>query len=416
MNPVNTTDCAVPKRLSGSFVTTAAQSVYLAVVGDAADPRIYSGTAFHLLQEGRRQGVIQHGLRLSVRGPSWHLRRAIWNAQQVLRSGRIGGYQYSERFLEALWKDYRDVLRGNSVVNCFQLFPPSVVADGTIHKWFFIDQTLSQLFRDYGAYCGVSDGPSGDLLRREREGYLAAEGVIANSSWAAKSVIQEYGIAEKKVHVVVQGANIDSIPYERWHQSSAISRPCRSEALPGPHVPKLVFVGKDWRRKGLDRLIHAFQILLSKGIRATLRIIGVPPAHVPSAWLALPGTEWIGFIDKTLDGDRFLGLVSECDIGCLLSKAEAGGIALREYHALGLVVMGPDVGGAPDQMLVEASIRVAPGSSDEDIATMLAALLADPVRFQAMREAAWSRRKEALWTVPVATLGALIHECLREPL
>src|SRR5918912_970549 len=53
-------------------------------------------------------------------------------------------------FLERLWSVVLPYIKDSLILNCFQLYAPSVVKDYTIEKWFFIDQTLLQLFDHYG--------------------------------------------------------------------------------------------------------------------------------------------------------------------------------------------------------------------------------------------------------------------------
>ena len=124
--------------------------VFLAAIGDVNSPVTWSGIPFHFLQAGRRAGLIHEGLALSVSGPGWKMRRAGWNAVSVITGNHYGGYQYSPEFLERLWKRDRERVRGSVVINCFQLLPKSVVQDPLIEKWFFLDQTLTQLFDFYG--------------------------------------------------------------------------------------------------------------------------------------------------------------------------------------------------------------------------------------------------------------------------
>jgi len=112
----------------------------------------------------------------------------------------------------------------------------------------------------------------------------------------------------------------------------------------------------------------------------------------------------VGFVDKRTESDRYLDLVGECDMGCLLSRAEAGGIGLREFHALGLAVLGPDVGGAPDHAIAGASLLVRPEATDEAIAALLVDLARQPERVEALRAASWTQRRDALWETTVEGL------------
>lgn len=379
-------------------------SRFLSAVGDANDPVTWSGIPYHFLQEAKAQGLLDEGLPLAVNGPSWRLRRWAWNAMSVLSGDHYGGYQYSVPFLEALWAPYRERLRGALVINCFQLYPPSVVADPSVEKWFFIDQTLHQLFDHYGLRSTVGRRIAGEAIAREQEGYHAAAGVIVHSQWAAHSVIEDYGISPARVHVVVPGANLDPDAYARWEKEEEDRRAGNSGVCDLDRPVRFVFVGKDWKRKGLDRLLNGFVLACRRGCRATLRVIGCLRESLPEALRNIPAVEWCGFIDKRRESERFLRMVAECDVGCLLSRAEAGGMVLREYHALGLAVLGTDAGGAVEHMIPEASVTIKTQADDEEVASVLLELARETEQLRKLRAAAWTRRHLVLWVESVSQI------------
>lgn len=375
--------------------------VFLAAIGDANSRITWSGTPYHFLQAGKARGLLDEGLPLSAEGRKWQARRIAWNLARVARGDRYGGYQYSRSFLEKLWEPVRSRIRSGVVINCFQLFPPSIVEDRGIEKWFFIDQTLLQLFDYYGMRATIGRRIAADALEREREGYGSAAGVIAHSNWAAESVIAGYGVAADRVHVVVPGANIDPIEYARWEPEEEQRRAGGNDM---ERPLRFVFVGKYWQRKGLDRLLRAFALSRRSGLKATLRVIGCRRESLPLELRNVEGVEWMGFIDKRTEAKTFLQTIAECQVGCLLSRAEAGGIAFREYHALGLAVLGTDSGGAPEHMIRDASVVIPARATDEEIADELMMLEKDRPRVERLREVAWQRRSSTLWNDTVSRI------------
>src|SRR6266480_1879134 len=246
--------------------------VYLAVVGDANSPVTWSGIPYHFLQAGKAKGLFDEGLALSADSREWQARRVSWNLMRLFQGDRRGGYQYSVTFLERLWAPVQHKLSDSVVVNCFQLFAPSVIANQTIEKWFFIDQTLLQLFDHYGLRSSVGRRIAREAIEREREGYHAARGVIAHSSWAAKSLIADYDVPPDRVHVVVPGANLDPAEYARWEIEEEVRH--RDDIEEKERPLRLVFVGKEWHRKGLDRLLRALRLARRSGANIMLRVIG----------------------------------------------------------------------------------------------------------------------------------------------
>jgi glycosyltransferase involved in cell wall biosynthesis len=384
------------KMQSPGFSPAAGQRVktLVAAVGDANSPATYNGLPYYLLQAGRRRGIIDEGLALSVSGGIWKARRLAWNLLRPVQLERPGGYQYSSVFLRALWAPVRNRLAGTLILNCFQLYPDDIVTDAQVRKWFFIDQTLPQLFDVYGDRAHIGKRIYLEAMRREGAGYQAAEGVIANSRWAAASVVNDCGVPPERVHVVLQGAAFDMDAYQLWEQGEAEARARRST---GQSLLRLVFLGKDWQRKGLDRLLRGIACAQRQGFQGTLRVIGCPRESLPAELRNVAGVEWLGFVNKRADWQRFFRLIAECDVGCLLSRAEAGGLGLCEYHALGLAVLGTAAGGAPEQMLPEASVAVPVDAGDEQIAELLLKFEREPDLLSGMRERAWQNRHRVTW-------------------
>ena len=374
----------------------------LAAVGDSNDLRTSSGIPWHLMQEGKRQGMFDEGLALEVESLRWTLRRYLWNLGAALQCRGVGGYQYSTSFLEQLWHPFRESVRGRAILNCFQLYPPSIVADRSVRRWYFLDQTLVQLFDGYGVAAKIGSAIRSEALEREREGYETADCIVVHSHWAEKSVVEDYGVDPGRVAVVLPGANLEHSAYSAWEAEQGSERQRSNNPL------RLTFVGKDARRKGLDRLLGALRLAKERGSRCTLRVIGCEESSVEESLRHVPGVEWFGFVDKRTEPRRFLDAVSSCDVGCLLSRAEAGGISLREFHALGLAVLGPDVGGAPDHVLTEASVLVRPDATDDEIASVILMLEHDPERVLRMRTASWNRRRGVSWASTVGQLKDLM--------
>lgn len=379
--------------------------VWLAALGDVTDPATFSGTPYHCLEAGRAAGVFAGGLPLSAAGPAWRLRRGAWNLAAFLAGGGCGGFQYSDAFLDRLWR--RADLGGGDCVrllNFFQLFPERSPHPPDVRRWFYIDQTLQQLFASYTLAQPVPAVRQADAIRRESAQYLAAEGVVCQSAWAAASVLGDYGVPRERVHVVLPGANFPAAALARWEATAPVRPPRRREGDP----LRLVFVGKDWRRKGLDRLLRAVRIARGQGASIRLLVIGVERAALPARLARTASVRWLGVVDKTADPDRFIELLAGADVGCLLSRAEAGGISLREFVRLGLPTIAPDVGGAPEYVVPAATTLIPPDAPDAAIAGRLVELAFDHDYLERQRQAARAGRHTAGWNRSVARLGNVL--------
>ena len=380
-------------------------TVLVAVNGDATDITTWSGIPYHLLDNANGLGLPFEGLRLQ-QPPAW--RRLTWNAAQVLARGSYGGFQYSRTYLNRLWETERERLSGGAtVLNCFQLYPDWAVSAPAIAKWYYIDGTMTQLVEEYGNMPRASAGMIERIIDKERRGYQAASGVICHSRWAADCVIDRYGMDPSKVHVVVPGANFE------FAVSQSLSQRAESGEAPGNCPLKLVFVGKYWDRKGLDRLLEAMIIAKNRGASLQLKVLGCDRSSLPEHLRDTPGVEWLGMVDKRSDAERFFALLRNSEVAVLLSRAEFGGMVLREFLALGLPIIGPDVGGAPEHASRTASILVAPEADPGEIAEHLIELATRGEVYRRLRTAAREQANQALWANSVEQLAAIIGPAAR---
>jgi glycosyltransferase involved in cell wall biosynthesis len=217
-----------------------------------------------------------------------------------------------------------------------------------------------------------------------------------------------YGLPPGKVHVVPLAACIAESDYEDWEQQQIEKLPQMERALWNGEPLRLVLVGKDWHNKGLDRLLEAMKIGASRGLTATLLVIGCCEDDLPVELRGMPGVTYRGRLDKATASREFVDAVGECHIGCLLSRAEAAGIAVREYQALGLAVLGTDAGGSPEQIIPGAGIIVPRAAPPVEIANILLRLDADRPLLARMRSVAWENRTAMLWTTAFPKVSEIL--------
>jgi glycosyltransferase involved in cell wall biosynthesis len=366
--------------------------ILLAGAGATTDVRAQSGRPYFLLESAKELKVQSWtALDLDVEGLVWAARRYAWNLSSLLAGRGTGGYQYTEAFLERLWKPVQPLLAGRHILSWSVLYPPSVVANEKVVRSFYIDQSLGQAFSGYGIRASIRSDVADSALHRERIGYSRAHAIIATSEWARRGVLATFSDAPERVHVVLLGANLPIVPYRRW---AAMHRPRLSD----PDRPlRLLFIGLHPLRKGLDRLLRAMVLARQGGSNVELTVVGAQPEQLDADARSVSGVRWIGRVDKITGIERLLNLAGEHDLGCLLSRAEAGGISLREFQAMGLGVLAPNVGGSPELVLPGAGELIGPEASDEAIAAVLISLERDRSRVDAMRAAAWNSREDVLW-------------------
>jgi glycosyltransferase involved in cell wall biosynthesis len=383
---------------------TALSRILLAGVGSASEVEIQSGRPYFLLDSAEMHGAAQWaGLDLSVSSSSWRWRRYLWNMRSLALGRGHGGYQFTHNFLEQLWNPIRPQLTGSHVLNWTQLYPSSVVADCSINRSYYLDQTLTQLFTDYRIRDQIREDVALHALEQESEGYLTSKAVITLSEWARRSVLTIPGMSAERVHVIPPGANLPCREYETWVGNYRLDRGNSLRPL------RLVFVGSHPLRKGLDRLLRSVELAREGGAEIAVSIVGLQASDVSKSLRRVQGVAWHGRIHKQRDAVRFMSIVSAADIGCLLSRAEAGGLVLREYQALGLAVLGPDVGGSPDLVLPGAGVLMSPSATDSTIASTLIDLANNRDRVDQMRWASWSHRSDVLWPDTVRRIEQVLR-------
>lgn len=352
------------------------------------------------MQAGQTAGIIAGGYAFKTDRMSIRALRLAWNIAMFTKTRAYGGFQYSEAFLNLLWS--ADVVAANSptTVNVFQLYPAKKFEQPG-KRLFYLDQTLTDVFEYYGAGRDMAAEWKADVLQREQAQYHSADGVVFRSRWAADRAIAFYGLPADKVHVVLPGANIAQDVLKVFDNMKR-ARPRDSSTL------KLIFIGKEWERKGLDRLLRAMHIAQLGGARLSLTVIGLEPNDLPKGLADGLCVNWIGYLDKTRDPLKFVEIVGQHDVGVLLSRREAGGVSLREFGRLGLPIIAPETGGSPEFAIPGQATFFKPADTDEVIAAALMRLAADRSYLEQLKDAAWEARTQFDWLFAVDQLAEIL--------
>ena len=166
---------------------------------------------------------------------------------------------------------------------------------------------------------------------------------VLTSQWAADRAVTDYGVDPEKITVLPFGTNLKNPP-ERAAVEAAIQGRGRG-------VCKLLFVGKEWSRKGGPLAVEATAALIAMGIPAELHVVG-PEEMAPgtAAAAALPGFVRVyGLLRKFVPKENAAldKLFLDSDFFILPTQAEALGLVYAEAAAFGLPSLGTSVGGVP---------------------------------------------------------------------
>jgi glycosyltransferase involved in cell wall biosynthesis len=367
------------------------------------DTRVFSGSTYHLAQEGVEDGLLTGMINLYPKGlAAWRVyaRAGLWK----LRGGFRGrhGFKFTDEYLDRIWRRNLPAMKGAAIINNFQLFGPFFLRSHRsfgIEPYLYIDGTLDEYFENYKAFdtANIDQAAKSRAIELEREGYGSCRKIVVMSRRTAAKIKQCGDVPQHKIHIVPPGANIP----ERL-LGSLDSRPERSQ--PGQRPLVIGFIGLYPERKGLPTIAEAVQLLRSTGYDVCLHIIG----NCPPAIAQQEGITHFGLIDKSVDVDRFIDVLAAVDIGCMLSRAELTGIALLEFLRMGVPIIATDVGGTPDIVEIGAGQLVSPEISAEDLAQHIARLIDEPDHLAELRHSAWLRRHNASWRRAVKELTAVL--------
>jgi glycosyltransferase involved in cell wall biosynthesis len=196
---------------------------------------------------------------------------------------------------------------------------------------------------DSAYYTMVDYYPRPPMTKRARRKYFQTEEAAViranfacySSHWAADAAARMTD--PSRVKVLPFGPNL---PIE--HNQDDVQRWICERRQGRPQSCTLLFVGKEWERKGGPTAVETARRLNQAGIVTTLKVVGCNPAGTLP-----PFVELAGFIDKReAEGrGRLAELYRTSDIFIMPSRQEAFGVVVSEAAAFGLPAVVTDTGG-----------------------------------------------------------------------
>ena len=198
-----------------------------------------------------------------------------------------------------------------------------------------------RLLRDYPFTQGMSQRTWAEVDLIEQRALCNASLVIYSSRWAMESAICDYGCDPAKVYVLPFGPNLETAPEYRQAVTDRLM-----EKRWNRDRCRLLFLGRDWERKGGDIALETVTQLNQAGLPAHLTICGcVPPkqSHISEA----SEITIIPNLDKTKPDEvaQLNRLLLDADFLLLPTRADCTPLVFSEASAFGLPVVTTDVGG-----------------------------------------------------------------------
>ena len=212
------------------------------------------------------------------------------------------------------------------------------------------------------------------------------------SAYAARSLVQDYGVDPARVRVVGAGPNVAPPP-------AAAPEP------PGP--PAILFVGRCFAPKGGPDLVEAFRRIRRVHPQAALWIVSQEaPRPLPE------GAVFHG----SLDPPALSVLFARASVFALPTLREAFGLAFLEAMAFGLPVVATSIGAIPEIVADGETGILVPPRDPAALATACAALLGDPTRARRRGVAGRARVAEQFgWDRAAARMLEVLRGADAEP-
>ena len=354
----------------------------LATLEDPYNPRSWSGTPYNMRVALERQVD-----KVSVLGNLKPKRTLISAALRVALGGTPPRYplfltapaqrEFARRTLQAISELQPDaVLTISSHCVVRMSAPPVPTFMVTDAPWLTWKQT-------YGEHHPMPLlGPR--FARLEAAAAARYTGLIFSSDWAVGEAQRLYAAPREKLHSIPLGAI--------WTPDfGADELQARIDARPADRLD-LLFVGKDWERKGGPLAIEIARSLRDGGFpNVTLHIVGCTPTIKDGdrAWVRLHGFLNVQVPDESA---RLKDLFLTSHFLLVPTQAECFGVVFAEAQAFGLPPVSRAVHAVPSIVLDGVTgILEPPDAPASAYAARLSALIGDRQRYREMARAARQR-------------------------
>jgi glycosyltransferase involved in cell wall biosynthesis len=228
--------------------------------------------------------------------------------------------------------------------------------------------------------------------RCEARVFRAMDVLLWPSEWLMREAQARYALDPDRCHLVPWGANLPPVPKPQ------------PRSLPSSGPIELLLIGRDWFAKGGPIAFETLQTLRADGVDARLTVIGCKP---PEFHL----NEWVNVhpqLDKAIPAEaaQFDACLASAHV-LLQPSFESYGFAFCEASAYGLPSLCLRVGGVPVRDGVNG-FALPPGSTAEDFANRIKALIAEPGSYSALSQSARIEYEDRLnwdaWGKATATI------------
>jgi hypothetical protein len=341
------------------------------------DVHNWSGLAYYMAKSMENQGMTleyigpletrNHWL---WRGKSFLLRllgkRFLWNREPAVLK------QYAEQIAARLENSNADIVFSPGTLPISYLECPQPVAVWT-------GATFASMLNFYPNFSNVYAGSIKVSHASEQRALSRASLAIFPSEWGAEGAKANYLVDPAKIAIVPYGPNLEG-GFTRQQVKAAVKKRLNSGC-------NLLFVGRDWYRKGGDIALETSRQLRVRGIQAYLGIVGCSPPDAVPEYVTVYGY----LSKKSVESEILLKrLYSSATFLIMPSRAENFGVAIAEASSFGVPSLTSDVGGIPSALQDgQNGRRFSSPLKAEQICDYVLDLIGSPGKYSALAESSF---------------------------
>ncbi len=325
-----------------------------------------------------------------------------------------------ERYLQYLYRKckrkYIKYKWSTTIRACFMLnkiestWNPDIIFSLAPSPFIFYKGNTPYIIRTDTTFLGMNEQAPDYLLHdkfmlkqmvwHERKAFSKCAMIVTHSEWSRKILRRHYNIKEKFIHVFPNPSSFSYIKNGYKKQTGV-------NAL--PKTKRLLIVGRDFKRKGIDIAINTVNLLNEKGFKSHLKIIGCDGVNGKNH-------SYFGNFDKSKYDQyhTYLKFYEDSEILLHPARFDASPIVTSEAAAFGIPTVTNNVGGISTSVKDGISGIVLPqGSKSTAYVNAIIELINTPKRYFDLRKTTRIRyEKELHWGVAGKIMDKILKECI----
>lgn len=374
--------------------------LYAAYRHDPCDPMPGSGVDFNYLT-----ALEKNGIKTKVVGP---FNKPPIPVERVIR--KIYKNLSNKKYLKY---DLSNTRRASSAVIkadkdwkpdlIFSLYPPPLTFyNGDTPIIFVTDTTFLGMQKQGAEFLGRDNWIFNLSLWQEKGVLRKSSRIFTYSEWSKKILVNDYGIDHNKIRIFPMPSALPN------HVIPETIDPKKDKELGS--TLRLLLVGRDFRRKGVDKAVEVVDKLNERGVRTELTICGL------SGYEDQSHVKYVGPYNKT-DKDQlkiYTSLYHKAHLLIHPARFEAAGIVPGEAAAFGTPTITNDAGGLGTTVKNSVSGIVLPfGSPPKSYVKAIIKITENPEQYYQLCRTSRQRYEDELnWDVAGKQICKMIRDVI----